>query len=373
MMLKAFQYKLYTPRQSVLNRLNETLGLCCELYNAVKDSDETHYIKFGKGLGVFDVNKLLPEVKEVRPEYKLINSQALQDVVERYFKNKKGFFARLQKGLRAGTPRFKSRSRYDSITFKQTGYKLQGNKLIIPTIGTFKIRLHRDIPGKIKTVTLIRKFNGIYVSFAVETEKKILPKTNQTVGLDLNVKDNFCSLSNGESFKYIKPLKQKLPELKIKSRKYSKNTHKKKLHTLKKLYAKIANQRKDFQHKLSRHLINEYDTIAVEDLNLQQMLTENGNINRSFLDQGFGQFLNMLSYKAEEAGRTIVKVNPAYTSKTCSCCGHIKDELQLTDRMFKCSACGLQEDRDINAAKNILSLGLSQLKGADSSLVINTT
>lgn len=372
-MIKALQFKLYTPRQSVLTRLNETLGLCCELYNAVKESDEIHYRKFGKGLNLFDVHKLLPEVKEGRPEFKLINAQSLQDVVERYFKNKKGFFGRLQKGLRAGTPRFKSRSRYDSITFKQTGYKVQGNKLIIPTIGTFKMRLHRPIAGKIKTVTLTRKFNGIFVSFAVETQKTILPQTNQQVGIDLNVKDNFCSLSNGESFKYTKPLKQSLPEVKRKSRGFSKNTHKKRLHTLKKVYAKVRNQRHDWHHKLSRYLINNYDTIAVEDLNLQQMMTEYKNINRSFLDQGFGQFLNMMSYKAEEAGRTLVKVNPAYTSKTCSCCGVIKHDLQLTDRIFKCSACGLQEDRDINAAKNVLSLGLSQLKGADGSLVGDST
>lgn len=372
-MIRTFKYKLYTPRESVLKRLDHTLSLCCELYNDIKASEDDYYRKCKKRHSFFDLTKLIAEVREINPEFKAQNTRVLDNVAERFDANMKGFFARLKSGLKARPPRFKSRSRYDSITFRDSGYKLKGNKLIIKTIGTFKIRLHRDIPGKIKRVTIIKKFNGIFVCFTVETEKREFLPTNRQIGIDLNVKDNYCALSNGESFKYTKPHKQSLPELKLKSRDFSKKSTKKKLYTLQKVHNKITNQRKDYQHKLSRYLINEYDTIAVEDLKPQQMLTDNNHINRSFLDQGFSQFLDMLSYKAEEAGKTILKVNPAYTSKTCSCCGYVKDTLKLTERMFNCPSCHLQEDRDVNAAKNVLKLGLSQLEGAGCSLVANTT
>jgi putative transposase len=350
-------------KPQVAENLNRHLKLCCDLYNGVKQQDEDSYRKTEKSPSKYDVICMLPEVKKVSPEYKEVNAQVLQDVVERYFRNKQGFFVRLKKKLVAGMPRYKSCKRYDSLTYKQNGYKLVGNTLTLANIGTFKLRLQRPIEGTIKTITVSRKYNGIFVNFTTESKPKKLRFNRKEIGLDLNVSDNYIMTSEGEAFSFHNPLKTNLEELKAKCKRHSKSrgsSQLKRIYSLKKLHAKVKNSRLDFQHKLTRKLVNTYGTIAIEDLKPSEMLTENSSINRSLSDQAFAQFIEILSYKAEEAGRKLIKVNPAYTSKTCSNCGAIHKNLEVGNKEFNCNSCNFHANRDFNAAKNILARSKNQ-------------
>jgi len=184
--------------------------------------------------------------------------------------------------------------------------------------------------------------------------------------LDLGCID-FVTTSDGDKIQHPKYYKKSEKELKKIQSEYSliktlPKENKKKIKTkkkLSKLHTKIKNQRNDFLHKLSSEFVNKFDLICVEDLNIKKMVSGDNNyrnLNKSILDGGWRQFLDFLSYKAEEAGKTVIKVNPAYTSQVCSACGHMVNK-DLSQRTHRCDKCGLMIDRDINASRNILSLG----------------
>ena len=222
----------------------------------------------------------------------------------------------------------------------------------------FKIIRHRKIKGEIKTLTIKRnQLNQWFACFSVEIEKcEALPKTNNSVGVDVGI-ESFAVLSNGNKIdnpKFLKHSQEKLS--KIQSR-YSKHKGKKTKKQLNKLHVKVANQRKDFCHKISRQIINEYDIICIEDLNINRMV-KNHWLAKEIYDASWNQFAQYLIYKAEEADREIVQVNPAYTSQDCSVCGY-RVAKKLNERVHICPSCGLNIDRDLNASLNILRLGTS--------------
>jgi len=235
-------------------------------------------------------------------------------------------------------------------------------------IGSVKIKLHRKFDGKIKNVLVKKDSLGrFYACFVVDESKEtVSPKEiKSSIGLDLGCID-FVTTSCGNKIKHPKYYKKSEQKLKKIQSKYSllkmlPKEDKKKIKTKKKLsrlHTKIKNQRDDFLHKLSREFVTEFDLICVEDLNIKKMVTGDNNyknLNKSILDGGWRQFLDYLSYKAEEAGKTVMKVNPAYTSQICSACG-ILVKKPLSERVHSC-ACGFTIDRDINASLNILSLG----------------
>jgi len=367
--VKTYKYRLYPNKtQEVL--LKNTLIVCKNLYNICLEEKIKSYEEDGKNLSAFDLNK---KIKDFDIENKTsVNAQVLQNVVARLDNAFTHFFRRCKKGdgEKAGFPRFKSFERYDSFCYPQSGFKILDDQrhLKLSKIGSVKIKLHRNFDGKIKNVLVKRDSLGRWYACLVvdESREMVSPKEIKSkIGLDLGCID-FVTTSDGNKIQHPKYYKKSEKELKKIQNKYSllktlPKEDKNKIKTkkkLSKLHTKIKNQRDDFLHKLSREFVNEFDLICVEDLNIKKMVSGDNNyrnLNKSILDGGWRQFLDYLSYKAEEAGKTVMKVNPAYTSQICSACGVLVKKT-MSERVHSCS-CGFTIDRDINASRNILSLG----------------
>jgi putative transposase len=242
-------------------------------------------------------------------------------------------------------------------------------KLYLPKIGHVKINLHRELPGEIKTVTITRQNGKYYACFAVEIENRLLPMTGKQVGIDMGV-SSYVATSDGltiEAPRSYRKAEKKLKTIQreVSRRKKGSKRRKKSILQLAKAHEKVANQRKDIAHKVARHLVNNYDVIAVEDLRIKNMV-KNHHLAKSIQDSGWGIFFNILAYKAEEAGRLVVMVNPHNTSQTCSGCGSLVKKT-LAVRTHRCPECGLVLDRDVNAARNILAIAL-KTTGSDGAI-----
>ncbi len=377
----SFKYRIY-PNQNQREALDNVLYLCRFLYNSALQERKTHYAAFGKD---FSYNKQAAELKELPhlfPEYRQVYSQTRQQVLKQLDTAFKNFFRRVkQKAAKAGYPRFKGKDRFHSILFPQVkadlagggGVKLLPNKKLqvfgIP--GEIKVFWHRPFQGRCKQARIVKEADQYYLVLSCDdVPLNLLPKTGKTIALDLGLQ-TFAVGDQGQQFQHPQPLKRQKDKL-IKAQKElsrkkrsSKNRGKAKLH-LAKTHRKIANVRKDFLHKLALLLVQQYDIIIVEKLNIQKMLEEQGFevSNSNIADASWSMFVQFLLYKAERAGKEVRFVNPAYTSKTCSCCGKIKKDLPLQERTYHCDACGIAIDRDLNAAKNIKAKGLGMSPAA---------
>ncbi|MGK0617533.1 RNA-guided endonuclease InsQ/TnpB family protein [Meiothermus cerbereus] len=366
---KAFKYRLY-PTQPQRNDLERTLALCRHLYNAALQERREAYQKAGKTVGFYEQKRWLPEIRTELPEYKGIHSQVLQNVIERVDKAFQGFFRRVRAGQKAGYPRFKGRERYDSFTFpqaRQTGVKLQegGKRVLIYGIGSVKVKLHRPLEGRLKAATVKREGEHWYLVFTCEVEPRPLPSNDQAIGIDLGTNPHFLVTSEGgmvEAPRYYQKTQAKLARAQhsLSRRKRGSSRRKQAQRQVAKLHRKIANQRKDFHHKIARRLVNEYGTIVHEDLNILGLART--RLAKGVLDAGWGRFLQILAYKAEEAGRRVIKVDPKYTSQDCPVCGH-RERKPLWVREFRCSGCGGHFHRDVAAAINILAKARTEPSG----------
>jgi putative transposase len=338
------------------------LEICRTLYNVALEQRISIYRQHKKTISVYDQANQLPELKKEFPVFKAVGSQVLQDVLERLDAAYKSFFRRVkQKGQKAGFPRFKGDGRYDSFTLKQAGWKLSGRYLTITRIGRFKLFLSRPIEGDIKTITVRRVPGGKWlVAFSCDNvPAKKLPASDKEVGIDVGIK-SYCVDTDGgivENPAYFrkseKILRRRQRSL---SRKKKGSKHRSKARVLvAKAHVKIRNQRRDFLHKTANSYIHKYGTIMVEDLKIKNMV-QNRHLAKSILDSSWGMFSELLSYKAEEAGKTVVKVTPNGTSQLCSGCG-VKVPKTLAARTHRCPYCSLVLDRDINASRNILRAG----------------
>lgn len=359
-----YKYRL-APTHKQVELLDWTLARCRELYNAALQHRRDAYRMAGKSINYYDQANSLVEVKEVRPEYRGIHSQILQDVLRRADKAFQAFFRRVKSGEKeVGYPRFQGGDRYDSFTFPQSGWSLQNVVLTLSKIGTIKVRLHRPIQGRVKTTTIKREGGQgghWYVCFSVEIDTAPLPHSDKAIGIDLGL-STFAALSNGgvianpryfrKSLKNLASKQQALSRCKRGSHRRSKARR-----SVAQTHRRIRNQRADFLHKESRKLVNEYGTIVFEKLQGANMV-HNHSLALSISDAGWGQFVAYTTCKAENAGRRVVTVSPAYTSQVCSSCGTIKRK-ELSERWHSCG-CGCSLDRDHNAAINILRLGISQ-------------
>ena len=311
-------------------------------------------------------NSLVP-LKTKYPEIKLVQSQVLQNVVKRVDLAYERFVAGDSSGKRSGKPRLKGKGRYRSLTFTQMKQAcLSGNRIMLPKLGTIKLVLHRPIPDgfKIKTATVGRLADGWYVSLSLTdaTVPTLSPdiKLENTVGIDLGLKD-FLVTSNGETvpipqFARKSEKRRKLLNKSL-SRKKKKGTvrRRKSGKRLSKHYQKVARQRKDFHYKTAKWLLNKYDVIAHEDLNIKGLAKT--HLSKSILDAGWGEFIGIVAVKAESAGRLAVAVNPSGTTQRCSGCDTVVPKT-LADRWHSCPNCLLELDRDVNAAINIKNLAL---------------
>ena len=276
----------------------------------------------------------------------------------------KAFFTRVKKGVKAGFPRFKARSRFDSITFPSYGdgcRLLDTGKLRIQGAGRIKVKLHRPVTGTIKTVTVKREAGKWDVAFSVECEAEPLAESAEAIGLDVGL-SAFVTLSSGEEVenpRHSRTAQAKLrrAQRKVARRKRGSNRRRKAVVLLQKAHAHVRNQRTNFHHQLSRTLINQYGVMAVEDLNVKGLA--GGMLAKSVNDAGWSAFINKLAYKAVEAGRALVKVDPRGTSQTCLCGARVPKTLKV--RRHECDSCGLSAPRDHVSAQLILRLGLSRL------------
>lgn len=357
--IKSFKFRIYANK-TVFQKLNDTLFLCRDLYNCALQERREAYKLSRISLNYYDQANQLKEIKKTNPEYKQVHSQVIQDVLKRLDKSFQGFFRRIKQKVKAGFPRFKGQNRYTSFTYTQSGFSLTGNKLTLSKIGTVKVKLSREINGKVKTCTIKNECGKWFVIFTVETSLEPLPKTNKSVGLDMGV-SSFVTLSDGAkigNFKYYESTQKKLRVAQRSVFRKNKGSirRRKSVLKLRKLHQKIRNQRNDFQHKISTWLVQNYDVICIEKLNLLGL--SKGFLSKQMNDVAIGDFFNKLRYKVENTGKELIEIEPHFTSQDCSSCGNrVKKDLSV--RVHLCLQCGLTLDRDLNAALNILLAGLA--------------
>lgn len=369
-MRKAFKYRIYLQggQRRILNTMLEE---CRWVYNQTLATRRDAYEQ-GVSLSWYDTKAMLPGWKQTRPSLKLVYSQVLQNITQRVDLAFQAFFRRVKERAEdPGYPRFKGFGRYDSITYPQygNGVRLEGDRLILSKVGAVHVVLHRPIEGTIKTVTLRRSRTGKwYVSFSAEVEPERREARSEIVGVDVGLLW-FATLSNGEQIDNPRfyrrdeaDLKraQKLKDAAKNAQKWDLMRHRKK--ALARIHERIAYRRSDFAHKRSRVLVERYQVIVFEELEPQRMGARGGRgMRKSIMDVAWSQFVEMTISKAEEAGRSVILVNPRDTSKMCSHCGE-KVEKKLSERTHTCPDCGLVMDRDRNAALNILQRGLQTLR-----------
>ena len=360
-MLRTYKFRLY-PTKVEKENIHFVLERCRLLYNRLLAERIAAYKQTGLSLTYYEQKATLPERKHHIPELKNVHSQVLQNVVERLDKTYQAFFRRVKNGEKAGFPRFKPESQYNSFTYPQSGFSIEGKQLLLSKIGDVRIRLHRQPQGTIKTSTIIVKNGKYYVCFSCEVEEQRLPASEKQIGIDLGV-SQLAATSDGDRIESPQFLHKSEEKLKRKQRAVAKkkrgsNRRRKAVRELAGLHEKVANQRKDYAHKESRKLVNEYGLIAFEDLNIQGMV-KNHHLAKSIADSGWNQLVQLVTYKAESAGRQVVQVNPYNTSQRCSDCGEIVKK-SLAVRVHQCP-CGYVADRDENAAINILKLALQNV------------
>jgi len=362
-----YKFRLY-PTKVQEQQLLRTLETCCNFYNHILEQWKFLWERERKSLSRFKWSNYATKVRQQNEELQQVYSQVLQNVCDRVVVSFDGFFRRVKAGQTPGYPRFQNVNRYNSFTYPQTGHEIKSSKLFLGKIGSIKLRGIREMKGKPKTCAIRRSPTGKwYASIMCEFEPQQLPHSDKSVGIDVGIR-TFAALNDGTLIENPRYLKHKRKELFRVQRRLSKAKkgsldREKKKRVVSKVYEIVANQRNDFTHKLSRALVNEYGTICVEDINKQKMFSDIKPFNFALDDVPWGQLFDKLVYKAEWAGRKLVKVNPAYTSQDCSACGR-REKKALDDRMHVCP-CGLVLDRDVNAARNILRLGLQSLSSVD--------
>jgi len=348
-----YKYRIY-PSQKQKGRLINSLKTCKIIYNELLALNIDSW-KYGKvSLSGFDCNKYLTG------KYADIHSQSKQNVSDRVHKAFRNFFRRVKDKSckKKGFPRFKSR--VNSVTFPQSGFKILSDKRIrLSKIGNIPLVLHRIPKGKIKTLTIkVNKASQWFAVFSCEVEtEKIKHPSKEKVGIDVGL-ENFATLSNGKVVDNPRFLVQSEKRLKLlqrrlsRKKKGSKNRRKARFKVARQ-HLKVSNQRSDFLHKLSRSLAFKYSVIAVEDLNIKSML-KNHWLAKSISDASWNQFIQMLSYKEVKFGGQLLK-NPKTrgSSHRCNKCGEWVD-MPLSKRIFKCS-CGNVCHRDLNASLNHLN------------------
>jgi putative transposase len=362
--VKAYKFKL-RPSERVEQDFERTLDTCRELYNAALQERRDAYKLCGISINYTVQANQLPEIKKLRPDVGLVHSQVLQDVLRRVDKSFDGFFRRIEKGEKAGYPRFKGHTRYNSFTYPQKGFELnvEGKKLWLSKIGSVKVHLSRPIEGTIKTCQIKREADGWYVIFTVEENNSpYFPKTGKSIGIDVGI-ENFATPSEGKPIdnpQYFRKAERRLKRAQrnVSRKKKRSSNRKKAVKLLAKQHQKVKRQRLDFFHKESRKLIEKYDEVVFEDLNIKGMV-KNHHLAKSISDAGWGTFIVVHTAKAENAGRSVVKVPAAFTSQDCSGCGE-RVRKTLAIREHRCIACGLVLHRDHNAAINIKKRGASR-------------
>ena len=365
MVKKNYQYRLY-PTKAQTTKLNNTLETCRFVWNRSRWQRKNAYQIEQKSVSKFDQNNELKSLKKENSKLKEVHSQVLQNVNERIDLAFRAFFQRLKRKETPGYPRYKEASRFKSFCYPQTGFRVQNNKVFLSKIGHVRFVEHRPVPTNIKRLTIKKSSTGKwYAVFCCEVEPQQLEELNDSVGIDVGVK-SFATFSDGLVVENPKFFKRDSKELTKAQRKHSKKKSPKTQKVVNRIHERIKFRRDNFSHQTSREVVNKYNPICIEDLDINRIKRDSYRVlNREISDAAWTSFTDKLVYKAEEAGRQVVKVNPAYTSQDCSSCGY-RVQKKLSDRVHICPSCGLKLDRDVNAALNILALGIQGLAKVNS-------
>ena len=300
---------------------------------------------------------------------KKVDSVVLQQARRDFQQACKNYYTKRKKGEKTSL-KFKSkRNPKDSYRTLNNNYiKINGNRIRIPKVGWVKFKKSREVKGKIKNITVTRDILGIYhISITTEQDIPQKPKSDNEVGIDLGIKD-FAIDSNGKKYfnpQYLRKYEEKLKkeQRKLSRKKPGSSNYFKQRQRVFKIHEKIKNTREDFLHKLSSKIINDNQVIILEDLSIDNM-RKNHKLAKSISDVSWGKFARMLEYKADWYGRQFVKIDRFFPStKLCSSCGNKHEGLTLSQRWWTCSMCGIEHDRDVNAAKNVLHEGKKLLSG----------
>ena len=369
---RGYRFRIY-PNTEQLDMIWINIHSARAVYNIMLADKISHYEKTGNML-----HNTPAQYKDEYPWLREADSLALANA-QLHLEAAYGNFFR---DARIGFPKFKSRSHapWTYATSQNNGNITLGNGLLrLPKVGFVRIKQHRPVEGRIKSVTIeVTRSGKVFASILAEREVDIIAVDPYNIlGLDYSSPYLYID-SNGDEPDFEKPFRKyqdrlakeqrKLSEMALKAKatgrslKDSRNYQKQK-RKVAKIHEKTTNCRKDALHKLSRSLADQYDAIAVEDLNMRAM-SQSLYLGKATLDNGYGMFVSFLKYKLEEQGKQLIVIDRWYPStKTCSCCGNTKP-MRLSDHEYVCPECGLVMDRDINAAINIRDEALRMLKAA---------
>ena len=363
-MRKAYKYRLYPTRQQA-TCMSAMLETHRRLYNDAL-AERTHaWEQAQRSVSYGEQSGQLKATRKTNPFLATTNFSSCQATLQRLDTAFQAFFRRVKAGETPGYPRFRGRNRFDTVEFPSygDGCRFDGRCVYFQHIGRVKVKLHRPIAGRIKTIAFKREADGWYVVLSCDLGAvTVAPSSHPAAGIDLGLKA-FLVTSEGDSIAPPQPYRKAQAALRRAQRKVARR-HKgskrraKAVHALQKQHQRIGNLRRDFHHKTARALILRYGTIVHEDLTIRGIARS--RLAKSTLDVAWGSFLHILSYKAEEAGVTVIAVPPHNTTQACSRCGALPNVSKtLADRVHSCTNCGYVADRDLNAAQNILRLGSS--------------
>ena len=365
-MRRAYKYRLH-PNRNQARELDIMLETHRRLYNDCLAQRKEAYEKEKRSIKYTDQSAWFKLQRVDNPWFAKLNFSSAQATMRRLNKAFQNFFRRVKIGDKPGYPRFKANGRFDSIEFPKhgDGIRLIDNKVRIQHVGMVKVKIHREHQGIIKTLSVKKEAEKWFLVLSCDLgEQYVQPTSEAEIGLDLGI-NAFLATSDGEMVENPRFLNNELKELRRVQRSVSRKklrgkNRAKTVKRLRTLHQLIRNKRNDFHHKLALEFTQRYGLIAVESLSVKNM-QKNHRLARSIADVGWSNFLAILKYKAEEAGHQVIEVDPKGTSQQCSACGAtVKKSLSV--RVHRCS-CGLVLDRDVNAARNILKLGLGRANG----------
>ena len=355
-MITTYKFRMY-PNKEAREKLDLSLEVCRQTYNNLLAGLDEMFTKI-------ELQNYLLDLKVVNPEMNNVHSKVLQMENQRLFSNLSSLSQRKKQGNKVGRLRFKGKNWFKTFTYNQSGFELTHLKakkgiLWLSKIGEIPIKLHRQVEGNIKSITIKKSLGKWYASITTDAIIKRICGTGE-IGIDAGI-DNYIYDSNGNAYENPKHFDNYHHELKVAQQNFSRkikgsNSRRKARFEAAKIHERIANARNDFIHKLSTKLIKENKFIAIEKLNIKNLIGISYNA-KNIADASWGKLSMYLHYKAENAGCAVQDVDPAYTTRDCNFCGFRNRKLFLWQRKFCCESCGKELPRDYNSALNILARG----------------